>query len=87
MAATMTKAVQSKRLSVRKLAPFEPSSAVKPPQCTNSKHLGTDEPLEASLHESEAPELRQESRAEAPDAGRGSCHSLTREFSHGRSRS
>ena len=45
------------------------------------------EPPEDAIREAEPPEFSEESHTEAPDAGRGECHSIEREFTHGRSRS
>lgn len=45
------------------------------------------EPPEDAIREEEPPEFSQEYHTEAPDAGRGECHSIEREFTHGRSRS
>jgi len=40
---------------------------------------------EDAIRESEPPESREEYHTEAPDAGRGECDSIEREFTHGRS--
>jgi hypothetical protein len=42
---------------------------------------------EEAIREAEPPESWVESHAEAPDAGRGECSTVEREFTHGRSRS
>ena len=42
---------------------------------------------EDAIREAEPPESWVEWHAEAPDAGRGECLSVEREFTHGRSRS
>ena len=52
------------------------------------ERIGSEgEPPEDAIREAEPPEFSEEYHTEAPDAGRGECHSIEREFTHGRSRS
>ena len=52
------------------------------------ERMGSEgEPPESATREAEPPEFSEEYHTEAPDAGRGECHSIEREFTHGRSRS
>jgi hypothetical protein len=60
------------------------------PSCHGPDLLHTHPEAEApeeAIREVESPEFREEHDVEAPDAGTGECHSIEREFTHGRSRS
>jgi hypothetical protein len=69
-------------------APDPISEAGKPRVIAGRKYSRPEEePLEHSIQATEAPESRQASHREAPDAGQGESHFLGAEFTHGRSRS
>jgi hypothetical protein len=85
MAAMTT--TRSRLTSARKLASHHSRTETQPQHVSHVKQIHSEEPLEKSVREGEAPESWQQYQNEAPDGGRGELHPIEREFTQGRSRS
>ena len=87
----MSAMLKTRRRSTTMTKPIRQVGETEPGPSRFSPHfqrMGSEgEAPEDAIREVEPPEFSEEYHTEAPDAGQGDCHSIEREFTHGRSRS